>query len=73
MFPHPTPIATKRCLKCGTPARVDRMTGGYGSRCAEELGLTVTTPRLRTDAQTGADLLDLLDEEPEDHCDGWDR
>jgi hypothetical protein len=49
------------------------MTDGYGSRCAEELGLTTTTPRLRTDAQTGTDLLDLLDEEPEDHCDGWDR
>jgi hypothetical protein len=73
MFPDPTPIPRARCEDCGTLARVDRMVHGLGSKCARDAGLIVSTPRLRTDAQTGPDLLDLLDDEPEDHCDGWDR
>jgi hypothetical protein len=49
------------------------MVHGFGVDCAAKLGLIVATPRLRVDDQTGMDLLDLLAEEPEDCCDGWDR
>ncbi|WP_433717741.1 hypothetical protein ACQP2Y_26535 [Actinoplanes sp. CA-051413] len=65
--------AKKPCARCGHPTRVDRMIHGFGEDCALKLGLIVAVPRLRTDEQTGTDLLDLLAEEPEDCCDGWDR
>jgi hypothetical protein len=71
MFPHPAPIATKPCARCRHPTRVDRLVAGrYGSDCAMKLGLTGRTTDV---GQDGPDLLDLLDEEPEDECDGWDR
>ena len=65
--------AKKPCARCGHPTRVDRMIHGFGEDCALKLGLIVAVPRLRTDEQTGTDLLDLLAEEPDDCCDGWDR
>lgn len=46
------------------------MVQGYGRNCAALLGLiggTVDT------GHTGPDLLDLIEVEPEDSCDGWDR
>jgi hypothetical protein len=46
---------------------------GFGEDCAAKLGLIVAVPRLRAGEQTGADLLDVLAEEPADCCDGWDR
>jgi hypothetical protein len=78
MFPRPTPVARRPCARCGIPTRLDRLVAGaYGSDCATLLGLTTTTPRLRSHAQAGPTLLDLLigddDDEPEDCCDGWDR
>ena len=48
--------------------------GRFGDHCAQELGLTVSKPRLHAGTQTGPSLLDLLpQEDPEDHCDGFDR
>jgi hypothetical protein len=49
------------------------MVQGYGEDCAARLGLTVTVTRLRSTAQDGPDLLDLINDEPEDCCDGFDR
>jgi hypothetical protein len=46
------------------------MIKGYGRDCAAQLGLTGRT--LDT-GHAGPHLLDLLDEEPDDSCDGWDR
>jgi hypothetical protein len=46
---------------------------GFGEDCAAKLGLIVAVPRLHAFEQTGTDLLDLLSDEPEDCCDGWDR
>jgi hypothetical protein len=46
------------------------MVQGYGRGCAARLGLiggTVDT------GHSGPDLLDLIDVEPEDCCDGYDR
>jgi hypothetical protein len=43
---------------------------GHGRSCAELLGLT---GRTHDTSQDGPDLLDLLNDEPEDHCDGWDH
>jgi hypothetical protein len=46
------------------------MVQGYGRNCAALLGLiggTVDT------GHSGPDLLDLLDVEPDDSCDGGDR
>ena len=71
MFPAPVPVVRRPCLRCGVPTRVDRAVSGYGPDCAERLGLTVATPRLRVEAQTGPDLFTNDDEE--DACDGWDR
>lgn len=68
------PALPARCDHCHRPvSRVNLVAGKYGSTCAEDLGLTVTTPRVRVLPQTGPDLLQLLNEEPEDHCDGYDR
>ncbi|WP_231956906.1 MULTISPECIES: hypothetical protein [unclassified Actinoplanes] len=58
------------CRRCGHPTRVDRMVQGYGRNCAALMGLiggTVDT------GHTGPDLFDLIEVEPEDCCDGWDR
>lgn len=74
VFPQPMAVLRQPCARCGVATRVDRLVAGaYGSDCAAQLGLTTATPRLRADAQTGPDLLDLLNEDPEDCCDGWDR
>lgn len=46
------------------------MVQGYGRNCAAALGLiggTVDT------GHSGPDLLDLIEVEPEDSCDGFDR
>jgi hypothetical protein len=58
------------CRRCGHPTRVDRMVQGYGRNCAAVLGLiggTIDT------GHSGPDLLDLIEIEPEDSCDGYDR
>lgn len=73
LFPQPDRPARKACARCGHPTRVDRMVHGFGEDCAAKLGLIVSVPRLHAGDQTGTDLLDLLTEEPEDSCDGWDR
>lgn len=46
------------------------MVQGYGRNCAALLGLTGATVDT---GHLGPDLLDLLELEPEDCCDGWDR
>ncbi|WP_430792026.1 hypothetical protein [Actinoplanes sp. G11-F43] len=46
------------------------MVQGYGRNCAAAMGLiggTVDT------GHSGPDLLDLIEVEPEDSCDGFDR
>lgn len=73
MFPRPITPPMQPCARCGHRTRVDRLVYGFGEDCAAKLGLVVATPRLRTHVQTGTDLLDLLNEDPEDHCDGYDR
>ena len=74
MFPNPVPVRTVPCAKCWTPVRVTNLIAGrYGEDCAAQLGLITSTRRLRSDPQTGVSLLDLLNDEPEDCCDGWDR
>lgn len=67
MFPVPTPVERRRCRECGHWARIDRMTDGAGSDCAVRLGLIVSTPRVRTDPQTGPDLFDAAEEYAGDH------
>lgn len=65
-----SPERMRPCRRCGHPTRVDRMVQGYGRNCAALLGLiggTIDT------GHAGPDLLDLLDVEPEDGCDGYDR
>lgn len=65
------PVPTTPCARCRQPTRVDRLVAGrYGSDCAAQLGLLGRTV---TAGQDGPDLLDLLEHEPEDCCDGWDR
>lgn len=46
------------------------MVQGYGRGCAAQLGLIGGTVDI---GHTGPDLLDLIEVEPEDSCDGWDR
>ncbi len=58
------------CRRCGHPTRVDRMIQGYGRNCAALLGLVGGTVDVE---HAGPDLLDLIEVEPEDECDGWDR
>jgi hypothetical protein len=76
-FPDPVRPATLPCARCRRATRVDRLVHGFGEDCAAKLGLIATTPRLHVHAQTGPDLLNLLngddDGEPDDTCDGWDR
>jgi hypothetical protein len=70
MFPDPPARRLKRCARCGHPTRADRMVKGFGRDCAVLLGLiggTVDT------GQRGPDLLDLLADDADDCCDGWDR
>lgn len=72
-FPRPAvpPKPSKvRCRDCGTKAQPHLMVNGLGSSCARDAGLI--GPR-RDTGQDGPDLLDLLKEDPEDHCDGHDR
>jgi hypothetical protein len=77
VFPSPVQVPRQPCRRCGTATRTDRAISGYGESCASLLGLTTATPRLRTEPQTGTNLLDLLNgdrnDEPDDECDGWDR
>lgn len=73
VFPCPVAVPTIPCRACRTPTRVDRAVQGYGRDCAEKRGLITVTTRLRASVQDGPDLLDILAEEPEDECDGWDR
>jgi hypothetical protein len=73
MFPRPVAPAVQRCARCHKPTKVANLVEGFGSDCAALLGLTVPTPRLHVHEQTGMSLLDLLEDEPEDQCDGWDR
>lgn len=70
LFPDPVQVPMGRCRDCHTPARLDRMIQGLGEKCARDAGLLGTTKDV---GQDGPDLLDLLKDEPEDHCDGWDR
>lgn len=72
-FPAPVQVPRQPCRRCGTATRTDRAISGYGESCAALLGLTTTSPRLRTEPQTGINLLDLLNDNPEDHCDAHDR
>ncbi|HEY6114670.1 MAG TPA: hypothetical protein VI172_01815 [Candidatus Dormibacteraeota bacterium] len=67
---RPVPVPSFRCRRCGHLARRDRMVQGYGSDCARLMGLLGTAPDV---GQTGPSLLDMLDVEPEDSCDGADR
>jgi hypothetical protein len=46
------------------------MVKGYGRDCAARLGLT---GRTIDTGHTGPDLLTLLRDDWQDHCDGWDR
>ncbi|WP_109602847.1 hypothetical protein [Actinoplanes xinjiangensis] len=67
---EPSTERMRPCRRCGHPTRVDRMVQGYGRNCAALLGLiggTVDT------GHSGPDLFDLIDVEPEDSCDGYDR
>lgn len=71
MFPQPALVRRQRCARCRQPTRVDRLVAGrYGRDCAEQLGLIGSAPDI---GQAGPDLLDLLQDEPEDCCDGFDR
>lgn len=64
LWPDP-PALPARCQRCHHPVARSRLVAGrYGSGCAEQLGLTTTTPRVRTDPQTGTDLLDLIEGNP---------
>ncbi len=52
-----------RCARCGHRVPTGKLVDGrYGEDCAEKLGLTVATPRVRADPQTGPDLFTSLDE-----------
>jgi hypothetical protein len=46
------------------------MVKGFGRDCAALLGLI---GRSVDTGHTGPNLLDLLEQEPPDCCDGWDR
>ena len=46
------------------------MVKGFGRDCAAQLGLVGRSVDI---GHEGPDLLDLLADEPEDSCDGWDR
>ena len=52
---------TRRCARCGTPARADRMVKGFGAGCARFLGLTGGTVDV---GQDGPDLFDFPPEQP---------
>ena len=51
---------TRRCARCGTPTRADRMVKGFGAGCARFLGLTGGTVDV---GQDGPDLFDMLHED----------
>jgi hypothetical protein len=70
MFPDSPARPLKRCARCGHLTRADRMVKGFGRDCAAMLGLIGGTVDV---GQQGPDLLDVLADEPEDACDGWDR
>jgi hypothetical protein len=57
-----------RCKRCGHLVRAERLVQGYGSDCAEQLGLLGDSIDV---GQDGPDLFDAYAEE--DFCDGWDR
>ena len=69
--PVPRPARRVKCRRCGHPVAAGRDINGYGEDCAAILGLTVATPRVRADPQTGPDLFTTAPEadEPGDHCD----
>lgn len=65
------PVPMRKCPRCGHLTRADKMVKGFGRDCATQLGLVGKSVDT---GHTGPDLLDLLrDQEPDDHCDGWDR
>ena len=64
------PAPMRKCPRCGHLTRTDRMVKGYGRDCAAQLGLI---GRATDTGHSGPDLLDLLEQEPSDCCDGWDR
>jgi len=70
MFPDPPARPLKRCARCGHLTRADRMVKGFGRDCATLLGLVGGTTDV---GQRGPDLLDVLADESDDACDGWDR
>ncbi|HEY0536269.1 MAG TPA: hypothetical protein VGD29_32180 [Actinoplanes sp.] len=70
MFPDPPTRPLKRCARCGHLTRADRMVKGFGRDCAAMLGLIGGTTDV---GHHGPDLLDVLAEESDDACDGWDR
>ncbi|MFB6392613.1 hypothetical protein [Polymorphospora lycopeni] len=64
LLPAPTrPPARCRAPGCGKPVHFDNLVDGYGPECARQRGLTVTTPRIRCDEQTGPDLFDSARED----------
>ncbi len=74
LWPRPT-RARQPCVRCGQPVALNRLVAGaYGRDCAERLGLIGDTTDVGHD---GPDLLDLIEgddlDEPDDHCDGWNR
>jgi len=70
MAAGPARVPLRKCPRCGHWTRADRMIKGYGRDCAAQLGLVGKTVDT---GHTGPDLLDLLGDEPQDCCDGWDR
>lgn len=72
LWPDP-PALPARCKRCRAKTARANLTDGYGPECARKLGLITAAKRTRTTTQTGIDLLDLIEPEPEDNCDGHDR
>ncbi|WP_433385455.1 hypothetical protein ACQPZX_27725 [Actinoplanes sp. CA-142083] len=60
----------RRCPRCGHPTRADRMVKGFGRECAVQLGLVGRTADV---GHEGPDLLDVLNDQTDDACDGADR
>ena len=67
--PHSPPALPPavRCRRCGRTCR--HPIRGLGSTCARRAGITAAPrARRRRCDDAGPDLLDLLDDEPEDYC-----
>jgi hypothetical protein len=70
VFPDSPTRPLKRCARCGHLTRADRMVKGFGRDCAALLGLIGGTVDV---GQDGPDLFDVLADQTDDCCDGWDR